>query len=294
MPEAFRLNTAAVDSGPTMSPRVFEKIRDLVYQRAGIDLREGKENLVTARLTKKLRETGCRTYEEYLERVVNDPSGESLISLIDALTTNFTSFLREPAHFDFLRDQILTKIGSRDRVEVWCAAAATGEEPYSLAFTLLEALGMSALPRCRIVATDISTKALENARRGVYAAERFSGVPKEWLPKYLLKGDGDFTGYYRVKPEIARIIEFRRLNLIENFNHANSFPLISCRNVMIYFDKPTQEKVVNRMVSFLEPGGYLFVGHSEGLTGIDHGLRFVKAATYQKPGTLSAGRPKTT
>lgn len=283
----------AYDGSPVLSSRVFDKIRDLVYQRAGIDLRNGKENLVSARLSKKLRETGCATYEEYLDRVLRDTSGESLTALIDALTTNFTSFLREPAHFEFLKKEILSVIGSRDKVEIWCAAAATGEEPYSLAFTLLETLGMNAAYRCRILATDISTRALETARKGIYPAERFDGVPKEWLPRYLLRGDGDYKGFYRVRPEVARIVEFRRLNLIEPFTHAVLYPLISCRNVMIYFDKQTQERVVERLAAFLEPGGYLFVGHSEGLTGVQHSLRFAKAATYQKPGILSpTGRTK--
>src|SRR5579884_973307 len=274
---------AVLESPPELSPVVFQKIRKLVYDTAGIDLREGKETLVSARLGKRLRQFGYRSYDQYIDHVTADTSGESLIALIDVLTTNYTSFLREPAHFEFLKSQILPAIAKRSRIKVWCAAAATGEEPYSLAFALFEALGTEAATRCRILATDISTTALAKARAGIYPAQRFNEVPKEWLPKYLLRGHGESQGFYRIKPEVARIVEFRRLNLIEEFDPGSVFPLISCRNVMIYFDKPTQEKIVNRMAMFLESGAYFFVGHSESLNGIQHPFQFVRPAIYRKP-----------
>jgi len=274
---------------PALSPRTFDKIRKLVYEKAGIDLKEGKEQLVTARLGKKLRETKTRSFEDYLKGVENDRTGESLIALIDALTTNFTSFLRETAHFDFLRTQVLPKLKNRNVVELWCAASATGEEPYSLLFTMLDELGGPLKSNCKLLATDISTRALRAAQKGVYPAERFSACPKEWLPKYMLRGEGEFKGLYQVKPDIARRIEFRRLNLIEAFDAGRQFPLISCRNVMIYFDKQTQERVVNRLTEFLEPGGYLFTGHSESLTGMGHALKFIKPAIYQKPAASGKG-----
>jgi chemotaxis protein methyltransferase CheR len=268
------------DSSATLSPQTFNRIRRLVYDKAGIELKNGKESMVSARLNKKLRENKCSTYEEYLHGVEADRTGEQLVSLIDALTTNFTSFMRESAHFDFLRETILPGLMNRRNIDVWCAAAATGEEPYSLMFTLLDAK-----PECRLLATDISTRALAAARRGIYPAERFASCRKEWLPKYLLRGDGDFTGLYQVKPEVSQRIEFRRLNLVEAFDPGQTFPLISCRNVMIYFDRETQERVVNRLARFLEPGGFLFVGHAERLIGIDHSLRLVKPAIYQKAGS---------
>jgi chemotaxis protein methyltransferase CheR len=271
-----------VHTGPPLAPRTFDKIRRLVYEKAGIDLKDGKQQLVTARLGKKLREHKCRSFEEYLQNVETDRTGQALIALIDALTTNFTSFLRETAHFEFLEKEILPKLGRREIVDVWCTAAATGEEPFSLLFTMLDHFGEARGPQCRVLATDISTRALQIAGKGVFPAERFSGVPKEWLPKYLLCGHGEFEGLYQVKPEVARNVEFRRLNLIEPFDPGRLFPLISCRNVMIYFDKPTQERVVQRLASFLEPGGYLFVGHSESLAGTNHTLRFVRPAVYQK------------
>ncbi len=173
-------------------------------------------------------------------------------------------------------------MSARNRVDIWCAAAATGEEPYSFAFTLFEELGPSAASGCRILATDISTKALAQARAAVYPAQRFETLPGAWLPKYLLRGEGASHGFYKVKPEVARIVEFRRLNLVEPFDPGAIFPLISCRNVMIYFDKPTQEKIVNRMALFLEPAAHFFVGHSESLNGIRHPFQFVKPAIYRK------------
>jgi chemotaxis protein methyltransferase CheR len=287
MPTLNKAALAQSDGGPALSPRTFERVRKLVYDTAGIDLRQGKETLVSARLNKKLRQLGHTSYEAYLDEVAADHTGDSLTALIDVLTTNFTSFLREPAHFEFLEKTILPAIADRPRVEIWCAAAATGEEPYSLAFSLLEFFGSDAASRCRILATDISTQALAKARAAVYAAERFEGVPKPWLPKYLLRGEGKSKGLYKVKPDVARMVDYRRLNLIEPFTpDGGPFPLISCRNVMIYFDKPTQEKTVNRLSQFLEPGGYLYIGHSESLSGINHSLTFVKPAIYRKAGTM--------
>ena len=271
---------AELESLTTLTPETFGRIRRLVYEKAGIDLRNGKEQMVSARLTRKLRENKCATYEDYLRGVESDRTGEQLVSLIDALTTNFTSFMRETAHFDFLRETVLPNLTDRRQIDVWCAASATGEEPYSLMFTMLDATS-----RCRMLATDISTRALATARQAIYPAERFSACRKDWLPKYLLRGDGDFTGLYQVKPEVSSRIDFRRLNLVEDFDPGQKFPLISCRNVMIYFDRPTQERVVSRLTMFLEPGGYLFVGHSERLVGINHSLRLVKPAIYQRTGS---------
>ncbi len=275
------IETDVWQSPPELRPQTFQKIRKLVYDTAGIDLRDGKETLVSARLGKKLRQLGHRTYEDYFEEVTSDRTGESLIALIDVLTTNFTSFLREPAHFEFLKTQILPALNTRSRVDIWCAAAATGEEPYSFAFTLFEELGPTAASRCRILATDISTKALSQARAAVYPAQRFETLPNAWLSRYLLRGEGSSQGLYKVKPEVARIVEYRRLNLVESFDPDAVFPLISCRNVMIYFDKPTQEKIVNRMALFLEPAAHFFVGHSESLNGIQHPFQFVKPAIYR-------------
>ena len=207
--------------------------------------------------------------------------------MIDALATNHTSFMRETAHFDFLRQDVLPTLRDRPKAQFWSAACSTGEEPYTLAFTLGDQWGAEAWRKIHILATDISTKALAAAKSAVYPAERFSSVPPGWLRQFLLRGEGRWKGWYRVKPEIRSQLEFARLNLVESFSQHDLFPVIFCRNVMIYFDKPTQEGVVNRLAACLEPGGYLFIGHAESLTGIRHGLTYVRPAVYRKPGAAS-------
>jgi chemotaxis protein methyltransferase CheR len=277
------------DLGPILLPAThpletdeFQEIQRLAYQRFGLDLKPGKEELVSARLGKTIREGGFKSYREYLDFVIADRTGEALIGLIDALTTNFTGFFREQAHFDFVRAVVLPALRVRDAIDIWCAACSTGEEPYSLAFTLLDEPGGSR-PAFRILATDISTRALDTARAAVYPAERFEHLSTAWLRKYLLRGEGKWQGHYRVKPEIRRMVEFERINLIEPISHTRRFSLIFCRNVMIYFDKPTQEAVVNKLAEWLEPGGHLFVGHAESLMGVRHGLEYVRPAVYAKP-----------
>ncbi|MGA2740382.1 MAG: protein-glutamate O-methyltransferase CheR [Bryobacteraceae bacterium] len=262
----------------------FEAIRRLAYDKFGLDLRNGKEELVAARLGKRMREGGFGSFDAYYQHVVGDPSGEALIGMIDALATNHTSFLREATHFEFLKQNVLPGLRERPRIELWSAACSTGEEPYTLAFTLCDQWGADAFRKVRILATDISTKALAAAKNAVYPAERFSGFPPGWLRQFLLRGEGRWKGSYRVKPELRTQVEFARLNLVEPFSQHSLFPVIFCRNVMIYFDKVTQEAVVNRLAACLEPGGYLFIGHAESLTGVRHDLAYVCPAIYRKPG----------
>jgi chemotaxis protein methyltransferase CheR len=261
----------------------FEQFRKLAYEKVGIDLRSGKEQLVSARLGKKMRELRIRSYKDYYQHVQEDKTGEALIAMIDALTTNHTSFFREIAHFEFLRKNILPDIRNRNRISIWCAASSTGEEPYSIAFSVLDELGMQALHQLQITATDVSTRVLDIAKRGAYAAERFREFPPQQLRNYLLRGDRQWSNWYLVRKEIRAAITFSRLNLMDDFTHASSFPVIFCRNVMIYFDRPTQEALVKRMSLFLEPGGYLFIGHAESLNGINHSLQYVRPAVYRKP-----------
>lgn len=268
---------------PKLTRGEFKEIRQLAHEQFGLDLKAGKEELVSARLNKKVRQGGFRSFREYYQHVLDDTTGEELIALINALTTNHTSFMREATHFEFLTNKVLPALRSRSQIRIWCAASATGEEPYTIAFTMLDALAPSAKPEIRILATDISTRALETGRRGVYPAGRFDTLPKLWLRRYMLKGRGASEGYYKVRPEVRDLIEYRRLNLIESFSHPFRYPVIFCRNVMIYFDQQTRQDVVNRLAESLEPGGYLFLGHSEGLTAIDHQLDYVQPATYRKP-----------
>jgi len=260
----------------------FEEIRRLAYEKFGLDLRRGKEELVSARLGRKIRESHCRSFREYYRLVLEDSTGEALIGMIDALATNHTGFLREPAHFEFMKERVLPALLSRPTIDIWSAACSTGEEPYTIAFTILEKM-LPGDARLRILATDISTKALDSARRAVYPAERFNDFPAIWMRRFLLRGQGQWKGWYRMKPEVTGRVEFARLNLVEPLSHNRHFPLIFCRNVMIYFDKPTQERLVGRLAECLEPGGYLFVGHAESLTGVNHSLQYVRPAIYRKP-----------
>jgi chemotaxis protein methyltransferase CheR len=264
-----------------LSAHEFERIRQLARVKFGLDLKEGKQELVAARLGKKMREQGFASYREYCDHVIADSSGSALIDLVDALTTNFTSFLREPAHFEFLRESILPDLKGRDPVTVWCAACATGEEAYSIAFCLLEELGRS-FTRCRVLATDISTRALAAAEAGVYPGDRAHALPPDWVRRYLLRGEGQWKGSVRVKPEVRRVVEFRRLNLMEALDSIARVPVIFCRNVMIYFDRQTQEDLVRRLTARLEIGGYLLTGHSESLVSRRDNLQYVRPAVYRK------------
>lgn len=275
-----------------ISPRVFSEVRALAYQIAGIDLQEGKEDMVSARLTKRARANGFADPEAYFQAVQADSSGELRSDFIDALTTNHTSFFREPAHFEFMKEAILPHLRLRDQFTIWTAAAATGEEPHSIAVTLAEELGLlqsggagrSSFCCAGIRASDISTRALAIAKRGVYPEERFRSLPADFLRRYTLRGRGEQEGNYCFRPEIRNLIRFEQLNLMEPLPAEGPFPLIFLRNIMIYFDRPTQEKVVAALTAKLEPGGYLFVGHSESLNGIQHGLEHVKVAIYRRPG----------
>ena len=273
----------------TLKPGDFRKIKQLAHERFGLDLKEGKEALVAARLGKHLRERGFHSFAQYYDRVLSDPSGETLIELIDSLTTNHTSFLRERAHFDFLAQIVDNELRDAAMIQIWCAASSSGEEPYSMVMSLLAGAGgaapielSEARRRFRILATDISTRVLGMAKRGVYPAERFREVPEAWKRAFLLRGGGSSAGLYKIRPEIASLVEFARLNLIEPFVNKRMMHVIFCRNVMMYFDKATQQDIVARLTECLAPGGYLFVGHSESLTGIEHDLQYVRPAVYRR------------
>lgn len=269
----------------TLKPGEFRQISDLAYERFGLDLKQGKEALVAARLGKKLRKGGFQSFSDYYRHVVSDATGEALIELIDSLSTNHTSFMRERAHFEFLVRAAAEEFRQVRTLEIWSAASSTGEEPYSIAMTLHDAFraGGGKLERSfRIFATDISTRVLGIARRGVYEAERLRDLPESWRKAYFLRGQRDCSGYAKIKPELAAHVEFQRLNLIEPFTHGRRLQFIFCRNVMMYFDKARQQDIVQRLSECLEPGGYLFVGHSESLTGIQHDLKYARPAVYRK------------
>ena len=242
----------------------FGRIRQLIYQRAGISLHAGKQAMVYSRLSRRLRETGHGSFSDYLGEIERtsdaDPEWQEFVN---ALTTNLTSFFREEHHFHALVEDLRARAGRPLRI--WCNAASTGEEPYSLAMTVAEALGASA--QVKLVCSDIDTKVLQTAQRGVYAADA-RGLSPERLKRHFLRGTGANVGQVRVKPELARMIEFRSFNLMSASwsQLGEPFDFVFCRNVMIYFDSPTQRKVLERTHRHLRPDGLMYVGHSENFT----------------------------
>jgi chemotaxis protein methyltransferase CheR len=250
----------------TLTPADFERVRQLIYQRAGISLHAGKQAMVYSRLSRRLRETGqgsFASYLQWLERVSGAEGEAEWQEFVNCLTTNLTAFFREEHHFHALVEDLRARAAKPLRI--WCNAASTGEEPYSLAMTVVETLGISA--QVKLVCSDIDTKVLATAQRGVYSAEA-RGLSAERLKRHFMRGTGANSGHIRVKPELARFIEFRAFNLMSPSWAAlgEPFDLVFCRNVMIYFDAPTQRKVLEHMHAAMKPGGLLYVGHSENFT----------------------------
>lgn len=238
----------------------FERVRGLIYQRAGISLSDSKQEMVYSRLARRLRATGITSFAEYLNDLERGQDPEEWIAFTNALTTNLTSFFREEHHFPLLAE-FAAKL--KEPITVWCSASSTGEEPYSIAITLCEAFGKMN-PPARIIATDIDTNVLRTAEQGVYGLDRVEKMSPERMRKFFLKGKGSNDGHVRVRPELRQMIEFKQLNLLsDSWPLSGGFDVIFCRNVMIYFDKPTQKKILQRFAPLLKPHGLLFVGHSE-------------------------------
>jgi chemotaxis protein methyltransferase CheR len=285
---------AATDIRP-LTDAEFEKVRALAHKEFGLDLRAGKEQLVSARLGKHVRKLGFRTFRDYLSHVQSDATGSALTDMIDALTTNFTSFLREPVHFEFLRKTVLPEFQKQPKINIWSAACSTGEEPYSIAVSVLEELGDRAFSDVHILATDISTRVLGSAQQGVYQTDRLAGLAPETVRRYFLRGEQRWKGWFRLNPKVRQMVEFRHMNLTESFPSMPRFAVIFCRNVMIYFDRETQDRLVHQLTNCLEPGGYLFTGHSESLVHGSHSLEYVKPAIYRRPRDGSGSpRPRST
>lgn len=268
----------------TLSQRDFAAMSALAREHSGVELGPGKEQLVAARLCKLARRLGCSSFEEYYARLRADRTGEELSHLIDALTTNHTSFFREQSHFDYLVHHVFPNWDGRRRRRIWSAACSTGEEPFTIALIAREFFGTSGNNLPCILASDISTRVLETARKGIYPADRLQKMLTPWLKKHLLRGEGKWQDLYRMRPEIMNMVEFRRINLIEPLPAIGTFDVIFCRNVMIYFCRDTQEQLVNRLSMCLEPGSYLFVGHSETLTSTPQNIEHVQPAIYRKRG----------
>lgn len=244
------------------TPNDFTKVQSLIYQRAGIRLHDGKHAMVYSRLSRRLRETGHRSFHDYLSWLQGQ-DGQEWQEFVNALTTNLTSFFRESHHFDMLA-QHLRSAPNHGPWRIWCNAASTGEEPYSIAMTATEALGQGG--NFSLLASDIDSRVLARAAQGIYPADSLRNVSPERLQRFFMRGSGANAGLVRVRPELQRSIEFTNLNLIsEPWSIKGGFDVLFCRNVMIYFDAPTQRRLIERMHQVLNPGGLLFVGHAENL-----------------------------
>lgn len=257
---------------------------DFVYERCRVRLHSGKEALISARLGKRMRHLGFSTLAEYCHFLRTGATEDEFVQVVNALTTNFTSFMREEDHFKFLVKTALPAALGKDKkhFRVWSAACSSGEEPYTMAFYLMEHFPPGIGWDWRITASDVSTKVLEHARKAVYSVDRIQTIPDEWVRKYFQKGVGQCEGHYRIKPAVASLVDFRQINLIADYHQAHAFEVIFCRNVMIYFDRPTQELLVNQMCRYLAPGGHLIIGHSESLTGLRVPLSCLHPSVYRK------------
>ncbi|WP_296655383.1 CheR family methyltransferase [Rhodoferax sp.] len=241
----------------------FVRVQDLIYRRAGISLHDGKHAMVYSRLSRRLRETGHNSFSDYLNWLEASESAEWQ-EFINALTTNLTSFFREQHHFGLLRDFLLSQSTGKDW-RIWCAASSTGEEPYSILMTSLQALGQRA--DLSIVASDIDSKVLATAAQGVYRLDDLKNVVDSQLQLFFQRGKAGNQGMVRIKPEYKKFIEFMVINLIrDDWPFRKLFDVVFCRNVMIYFDNPTQRRVLERIHRVMSPGGLLFVGHAENFT----------------------------
>jgi chemotaxis protein methyltransferase CheR len=261
-----------------------EYISREIYERCRIRLDGGKHALVKARLGKRMRHYGFGDLSEYCHFLQTTAREDEFTQVVDALTTNFTNFMREPDHFEFLVNSALPKLlkPADKTFRIWSAACSSGEEPCTIGFFLAERYPVSAGWNWSITASDISTKVLEKARGAIYETERLTSLPREWLPRYFQRGAGAWAGYYRVKRAISERIAFRQINLIEDYSHPQPFEVIFCRNVMIYFDRMTQEQLVNRLCRCLAPNGFIITGHSESLNGLKAPLRCLQPSIYQK------------
>ena len=266
---------------PGITDAEFARFQRLIHEIAGISLADSKKVLLVGRLGKRLRTLGLTSFTQY-EHVVSDKkNAQERQVMVDLLTTNETYFFREPAHFDYLRSVILPQHPQNQPLNIWSAAASTGEEIYTLAMVLADCLGVNG--DWNILGSDISSRVLEVARRGHYWVDRTRGLPVEYRHKYCLKGVRSQEGSFLVAPELRRHTRFMQVNLNTSLPDIGRFHVIFLRNVMIYFDNATKREVVARLVQKLHPGGYLIVGHSESLNGVSDAVTLVRPTIYRLP-----------
>ena len=269
-----------------ITDKEFHKFSALIFQQSGIFLKPEKKELLNARLGKRLRQLRINSFAAYYDEVVNDASGRELTCLINSVSTNFTSFFREKAHFDYLSSRVFPDFIQKNRGDrrfsCWSAACSSGEEPYTLAIILNDFFESHPGYHCSIIATDISTKVLSQAKQGIYGMDRVSQLPVPVLKKHFRKGTGKCAGFVKVKEHLRRLLTFQHFNLMDRFSWEKKFHVVFCRNVMIYFNHETQQQLVKKFYNSLAPGGYLFIGHSESLANIDHQFKQVATTAYQR------------
>jgi len=266
--------------------RDFERVRALIHQRAGIALAESKHEMVYSRLARRLRASGIDSFTAYLDQLEHGNDAAEWEAFTNALTTNLTSFFREAHHFPVLAEHLKR---ARQPIEIWCSAASTGEEPYSIAITACEAFN-TLKPPVKIVATDIDTNVLKTAANGIYAIERLDRMAPERAKRFFLRGKGAQEGMVRVRPELREMITFKQLNLLAGaWSVSGPFDAIFCRNVMIYFDKPTQGRILDRFAPMMKPDALLFAGHSENFLYVCDKFRLRGKTVYELDSERPAG-----
>jgi len=270
----------------TLTETTFKRIAEIARRRWGLSLGERKMQLVANRLSSHLRKNGGGEIEDFVQRLDRNPTEEDMLVLFDLLSTNVTSFFRDPAHFAHLERELYTPLAKGTlsvpgrKLRLWSAACSTGAEPYSLAMQALELLPPSSGFDVKILATDLSNKALAGCREATYNETQLTGLSPERRARFLTKVDSPKGPMWRVKDEVRRLVEIRRQNLVENYTGLGPFDVIFLRNVMIYFDRDTRHEVVMRMHGVMRPGGILAVGSAETLSGLDVPLRPAAASVY--------------
>ena len=271
---------------PELTPTQFTAISDMVRTWSGINLHVGKMALVKSRLNRRLRTLGMNSFGEYVEHIADDAHGVEKAIMLESLATNLTHFFREPKHFEFLRDEVLPQLLVRHkddrRVRIWSAGCSSGEEPYSIAMVLREAAAELAGWDVGILATDLSQKMIDVALDGAYAPQQLRETTPRRIHDHFTRSERHDPRRYRVKASLRQMVHFCRLNLVDRWPMKGPFDAIFCRNVMIYFDKPTQQRLIERLSDILCPGGVLFLGHAESLAGVRHRFEYVAPAIYRK------------
>ena len=289
-PASSASTSDAAHYGPQLGDAEFDFIRHVVGENAGIVLGPNKRQLVQGRLARRLRELGLPSYEAYCE-YLRDAGPEELVGLINAITTNVTSFFRENHHFEALASYMLPEAMKRNaasrRLRIWSAGCSTGEEPYCISMVAAEVLPASPRYDFKILATDIDSDVVAAATSGIYPIDRMSSVSQERLKRFFQKGGGEHQGCAVAKQDLKSTITFRTLNLLHTWPMKGPFDVIFCRNVMIYFDQPTREKLVNRFSEMLAPGGYLCIGHSESIHAGTAPFKLVGKTIYRRNGGLN-------